>query len=398
MKTKEKKSSRTIGIFNDSFPPIMDGVALTVENYAFWLKKNSLPVCVVTPKISEYLDDKSYPIYRYNSLPIPGRKPYRFGIPDFDFTFKSELNKIPFGLVHAHCPFSSGLLARRIARNQKVPFVATFHSKYRDDFERSFHYKCIANIMVKKIVQFYESADEVWIPQASVEDTIREYGYKGKIQVVDNGNDFSSLKSVEPIKIESRSALKIAEQETVFLFVGQHIWEKNTRMIIESLALINDLAFRMYFVGTGYAKDDLKQLADEFGLSAKVHFVGTLTERDELKKYYAAADLFLFPSIYDNAPLVVREAAALETPTIFINGSSSAEKIVDNFNGFLTENSTESFANKLRELINSPEKIRIAGLNASKTIARSWKNVTEEVIDRYEYLMTQNGISIHTRY
>ena len=245
--------------------------------------------------------------------------------------------------------------------------------------------------MVKRIVQFYESADEVWIPQASVEETIREYGYKGKVEVVDNGNDFSGNKAVEPLKIQSRHELKIADNETVFLFVGQHIWEKNPRLIIQSLALIKELNFRMYFIGTGYAVDDLKQLVQELGLSAKVHFVGTLTERDELKKYYAAADLFLFPSIYDNAPLVVREAAALQTPTIFVAGSSSAEKIVDNFNGFLTENSTESFADKLHELINSPDKIRMAGQNASKTIARSWKSVTEEVIDRYENLMLRSS-------
>jgi len=392
METIDNQHKRTIGIFNDSFPPIMDGVSLTVENYAYWLDKNKLPVCVVTPKSTDYSDNESYPIYRYNSLPIPGRKPYRFGFPEFDCTFKSKLSKIPFALVHAHCPFSSGILARRIARNQKVPFVATFHSKYRDDFERSVHSKCIAKLMVKNIIKFYESADEVWIPQASVEETIREYGYKGKIEVVDNGNDFSGTKSVKPLKLKARKELKIANHETVFLFVGQHIWEKNPRLIIESLALVNDLPFRMYFIGTGYAADDLKQLVQDLELTTKVHFVGLLTERDELKKYYAAADLFLFPSIYDNAPLVVREAAALQTPTIFIDGSSSAEKIIDNFNGFLTGNLPELFANKLRELIASPDKIRMAGLNASKTIARSWESVTDEVIDRYEKLILRFSI------
>jgi glycosyltransferase involved in cell wall biosynthesis len=163
-------------------------------------------------------------------------------------------------------------------------------------------------------------------------------------------------------------------------------------LIIESLALVNDLPFTMYFVGTGYAMPDLKELVNELGLSSKVHFVGTLTERDELKKYYAAADLFLFPSIYDNAPLVVREAAALQTPTIFIKGSSSAEKIIDNYNGFLTGNSSESFSQKLRELIVAPDKLRLAGVNASKTIARSWKSVTDEVIDRYDKLMLRYSV------
>ena len=97
--------------------------------------------------------------------------------------------------------------------------------------------------------------------------------------------------------------------------------------------------------------------------------------------------MFLFPSIYDNAPLVVREAGALHTPSVLVYGSSSAENITDNYNGFLTKDSVESFSSKLRELIHSPEKIKQVGLNASQTIARSWESVTDEVLDRYKILM-----------
>jgi 1,2-diacylglycerol 3-alpha-glucosyltransferase len=61
--------------------------------------------------------------------------------------------------------------------------------------------------------------------------------------------------------------------------------------------------------------------------------------------------------------------------------------VTDNLNGFLIENTTESFAAKLRELIDSPDRIHTAGENASRTIARSWESVTEEVLDRYKKLM-----------
>ena len=378
---------KTIGIFNDSFPPIMDGVSLTTQNYAHWLQKKNQPVCVITPKSPNYSDNEPYPIYRYTSVPILGRKPYRIGLPKIDSSFKTKIEHISFGLVHAHCPFSSGRLALSIARKQKIPFVATFHSKYRDDFEHSVYNKFIARQMTNEIIRFFEKADEVWIPQASVEETIREYGFKGKVEIVDNGNDFATNIAIEPIKKAARKELKIPENELMFLFIGQHIWEKNIRLIVESLAQIKDLPFKMFFIGTGYARTDLKELADKLGLSPKVKFMGIITERERIKKYYAAADLFLFPSIYDNAPLVIREAAALQTPSILINGSSSAENITDNFNGFLIENSTDSFAAKLRELINSPEKIHIAGLNASQSIARSWESVTDEVLDRYKKLM-----------
>ena len=378
---------KTIGIFNDSFPPIMDGVSLATQNYAYWLHQKNQPVCVITPKSPNYSDNEPYPIYRYTSIPIIGRKPYRIGLPTIDHTFKTEIENISFGLVHAHCPFSSGRLALSIARKQKIPFVATFHSKYRDDFEHSIHNKYIAKQMTNEIIRFFEKADEVWIPQASVEETIREYGFKGKVEFVDNGNDFETDQPIDPIKKAARQELNISETEMVFLFVGQHIWEKNTRLIIESLAQINDLPFKMFFIGIGYAASELKQLAEESGLSDKVEFVGMITDRDRIKQYFAAADLFLFPSIYDNAPLVIREAGAMHTPSILVQGSSSAENVIDNFNGFLIGNSVESFSAKLRELIAKPESIREAGLNASKSIARSWESVTEEVLDRYNKLM-----------
>jgi Glycosyltransferase len=382
---------KTIGVFNDSFPPIMDGVSLATKNYAYWLHQKGQPVCVITPKSPNYVDNEPYPIYRYASVPILGRKPYRIGLPEIDHQFKSVIDNVDFGLVHAHCPFSSGNLALTIAKKQKVPLVATFHSKYRDDFEHSVSSRFLVRQMTKRVIRFFEKADEVWIPQASVEETIREYGYKGKVEVVDNGNDFATNEPVDPIRKAVRNELGIADNEFMFLFVGQHIWEKNTRMIVEALAEIKQLPFKMFFVGTGYAAADLKELVDRLDLSSKVKFVGVITKREEIKGFYAAADLFLFPSIYDNAPLVIREAGAMHTPSILIKNSSSAENIIDNFNGFLIENSYESFAAKLRELIDVPDKIEIAGLNASQTIARSWESVAEEVLDRYKRLIQRKS-------
>jgi 1,2-diacylglycerol 3-alpha-glucosyltransferase len=377
---------KTVGIFNDSFPPIMDGVALTAKNYAFWLHKKQQAVCVITPNIPDYKDIETFPVYRYSSIPIFGRKPYRLGVPEIDYSLKNIINKIQFGLVHAHCPFSSGITALRIARKQRVPLIATFHSKYRDDFEQSVHCKFITRLMVKKIIRFYEKADEVWIPQASVEETLREYGYKGKVEVVGNGNDFNLLWSVAPLKRQALIDLKVLNNEIVFLFVGQLVWEKNIRMIVESLAMLKDIPFRMFFVGTGYAADEIKQLVTEAGLSSKVEFPGLISDRETLKKYYAAADLFLFPSMYDTWAIVIHEAAAMQTPSVLANLSTISTSITDNVDGFLSDNNANAFAMRLRQLIADPELIRKTGLRASRSISRSWESVTDEVLDRYRHL------------
>ncbi len=380
-----------VGLFNDCFPPIMDGVSLTTQNYAHWLHKKMGNVCVVTPKSPCAKDDADYPVFRYSSLPIPMRKPYRLGFPRVDWPFHEKISKLSFELVHAHCPFSSGNLAMRIAREQKVPIVATFHSKYRADFERAIPSKVIVDLLLRNIIRFYEMADEVWIPQPAVEETLREYGYKGRIEVVDNGNDFSVDRDVDVFRSASRRHLNITSEEFVLLFVGQHIWEKNLDFLLAALVQLRDVPFRMYFIGTGYAEMEIRRRAEQLNLMDKVCFVGVLTDRQELERYYGAADLFLFPSLYDNAPLVVREAAALSTPSVLIKGSTCAEIVEDGYNGFLSDYSLDAFSGKIRQLMCAHNEVRVVGKNALQTIARSWEDVAEEVLDRYMKLIKRKA-------
>ena len=135
----------------------------------------------------------------------------------------------------------------------------------------------------------------------------------------------------------------------------------------------------------------MKQKAEHLLLTEKVTFVGSITDRELLKKYYAAADLFLFPSLYDNAPLVVREAAALHTPSVMIEHSTAAEIITDSSNGFLTPATVDAYAGRIAELMKQPQLISSAGDVAAQTIARSWEDVAEEVYDRYTNLMKRKN-------
>ena len=114
-----------------------------------------------------------------------------------------------------------------------------------------------------------------------------------------------------------------------------------------------------------------------------------ILDRELLKRYYAAADLFLFPSLYDNAPLVVREAAAMHTPSLLLKDSTAAEIITDGYNGFLCAHTREAFAKRIRSLLDDPETRARVGRNAANTIARSWESVADEVIDRYSQLIAR---------
>lgn len=380
-----------VGLFNESFPPVMDGVAVCVQNYAYWLQQKVGGVSVITPnKMGANYGQYPYEVLDYLSVPVPFRHPYVTGIAQIDPLFRAKLARRKFKIVHAHSPFSSGLMAAQVAKSQNIPLVATFHSKFKDDFKKVVPSDMLVDQAIKIVMEFFDRADEVWVPQASVEEVIREYGYKGHVEVVDNGSDLVA-DYPESYFEDSRRVLGIAPDEFVFLFVGQHIWQKNTRFIIEGLERIKDLPFRMFFVGTGYAADEMKQLVHDKGLDSKVTFTGMLTERDQITRYYAAADLFLFPSLYDNAPLVVREAAALHTPAVMIEGSTAATILRDGENGFLVQDSLDDFEARLRALYADRPQVRRVGAAASRSIVRSWEDVVDEVLDRYNHIIARKS-------
>ncbi|MBQ7996900.1 MAG: glycosyltransferase [Paludibacteraceae bacterium] len=375
------------GIFNDNFPPILDGVALTTQNYAYWLHEKGHEVSVITPYApgaEAVLKEVQYPVYRFPSLPIPFRHPYRYGVPFLSPSFMRQFRQMPFELVHAHCPFTTGDLAYSAAQRQGIPLVATFHSKYRQDFEHNVKSKVVVDWMVHHIVRFFEKADEVWIPLPAVEETLREYGYKGHVEVVENGNDFyTPAAKVENMRAEMREELGLLPDETMLLFVGQHIWEKNIGLILDALALIKDKPFHLFMVGTGYAVREIRHKIKELGLSPRVTLLGNIHDRDRLKRIYAAADLFIFPSLYDTCGLVVREAAAMHTPSLMLAGSTAASAVQDGVDGFLSPAGKEEYARCIVSLMEQPEVIAKVGTKASKTISRSWENVMDEVVLRY---------------
>ncbi len=388
------KGKNLYGIFNDSFPPILDGVTLTVENYVHWLAEKGRTPCVVTPW-NPVQGEFPYEVMRFFSLPIRSRYPYRYGYPKLDPYIWKNLRQADFKLVHAHCPFSSGRLGVYVKKKNGVPLIGTFHSKYRDDLKHSFKYvPWMVPIIMKRILDFFNSCDEVWIPQAEVEPTVREYGYKGPVTVVENGNDFASIIKgpVDEYKKASKRKLGFPEDELALLFVGQHIWEKGLDTVVETLKLLKErgVKFRMNFIGTGYAAKEIEQRISDYGLSDRVKLNGVIQERDRLSDYYAASDLFLFPSFYDNAPLVVREAAAMGVPSILLTGSTAAEVITNEKNGFLTEKSPKEFADLVEHLSNDRDELSKVAAGARETLVRSWENVVEEVIDRYDSLIARS--------
>lgn len=383
------------GQFSDSYLPIMDGVAMTIRNYLFELNRILGPTFAVAPAVPGYSDSLTGPqTYRFFSLPLVGRPPYRIGIPQVDVSLQRTLRARSFDLLHAHSPFFAGRFALKLARQRGIPIVATFHSKYRDKLENlmpssSFVDRVLVDPLAQRIADFYASVDQVWIPTEGAVETLREYGYRGAVQIVRHGIDFDLPRDRTGLRRRGEIFLGLEPRDFLFLYVGDHAWEKNLEFLLQSLSLLNarGYRFKMVFVGEGYAAKSLRLMASRLSLNGLTDFIGVVRDRQILSACYARADCFLFPSLYDTCGLVVREAAAFGVPSVVIDSSDAAELLVDGNNGFVTDHSVQGYAEKLGMLLEHPELLRRAGSGARSTLCTSWRDVVQEVKERYLSLL-----------
>lgn len=378
--------------FSESFPPIMDGVGNVTRNYAYWIKKKYGRSYVVAPEYPGYVDEEIFPVLRYPSLPLVLRKPYRFGVSAHNPKLWKKLENLEVDLVHAQSPFSSGNIALQYARQQKIPLVATFHSKFYDDFKEVTRSDAISWIMTHLVVDFFNYADAVWAVNQSTKETLISYGYRGPVDVVQNGADFSIPDDPEAIKAAVDEKYKLPKDGAILLFVGQMIRQKNIETIIRAIKILNEkkLPFCLLLVGEGKSQEFFGELVRELRLNERIKFLGKILDRELLKGIYGRADLFIFPSLYDNAPVVTREAAAMETPSVMVRGSNASEGIRDGENGFLCDNNPESLAAAIERALANPEKLKHIGAEARKTVFRSWESVIDnDVIPRYRQIIRE---------
>lgn len=369
--------------FTDSFYPIMDGVGNVVFQYAMNLGQKGHECYVVAPQTDTgWRGGWPFEVVDYIGVPLLYMKSYTAGAPLLDSHCVKRLGMINADIVHVHSPFVAGQAALSYAKKHDVPVVGTFHSKYYDDFLQITGVELLAEVGTKYVVDFYNKCDEVWAVSASSADTLRAYGYQGDVRVMTNGTD---VRPLPPGAIkEAEERFEIGDRP-VLLFVGQMNWKKNLRLILEAAAQV-DGEYLLILAGQGPHEKEIRLLAEQLGISSRVRFTGHLTDRDLLDGLYARASLFLFPSVYDNAPMVVREAAAMGTPSVVVRGSSAAEAIHDGVNGFLCDDTSADLARVIRTALSAPERLAAVGEQARETIPIPWSLLLDQVVERYAAL------------
>ena len=376
-----------IGQFTDTFLPVVDGVGRVALAYSETLCKMGHHVTVVTPMYDTgYRGGYPFELVDYQASGVPGLKQYKAGEAPWDPHYRKRMRMIPLDIVHAHSPFTAGSEALRIAALRKLPLVATFHSKYYDDFLKVTKSETLAKAGVKFVVDFFERCDEVWAVGQNPADVLREYGYTGQVQVMPNG---VTLRKAEPGAVEEVNRRWGLKKDPLILFVGQMDWKKNILTILEACAEMKaqNQKFHLILAGQGPDMREIERKISELNLKDRTNLAGHITDMRLLDGLYSRASLFAFPSLYDAAPMVVREAAVMGTPAVMVRGSTAAEIIRDGENGYLCENSPVDLARVMKAALSDPKTLEQVGGNARETIPVPWERTMEKAVERYTRLV-----------
>ncbi|MEA5049354.1 MAG: glycosyltransferase [Eubacteriales bacterium] len=376
-----------IGQFSDSFLPVVDGVGRVVYQYAAALTRRGEECYVIAPMADTgYRGGYPFELVDFISMELPRQRQYSTGIPSLDTHYDARMRNIQLDIIHAHSPFIAGLEAQRLARRRGIPIIGMFHSRYYDDFYQLTRAEMLANLAVATIVNFYQRCDEVWTVSQSSAETLRDYGYIGDIIVMPNGTPDAEPDAAHAALAKAHYQLP---DTPILFYCGQMNWKKNILRVLESCACYQKggKPFTLVLAGQGPDAKAIRSKVDELGLSKCTVFTGHVTDETLLYGLYETADLFVFPSLYDTSGMVVREAAAMATPSVVVRGCATAEPIIDRENGFLCEDTTESLCKIIDMALSDREMTKRIGQAARRTIYLSWDDIAASTIARYEALI-----------
>ena len=381
----------TIGIFEDSFYPMTDGVISVIDNYAKRLAKKANVIMFVPGYKEKYDDSKfNYKVVRCKSIKTP-LYVYPLPLPAFDKKFKKELDSYNLDIVHIHSPFMMGKAGLRYAKKHNIPVVGTMHSQFEQDFKRAFKSDFIAKKLNKSlIIKTFEQCDECWAVNKEVGRIFHEdYGYSKVPRTMDNATEMLPVKNKEEAikEIKDKHGIK---DEKVFLFVGRLNKLKNIFFIADALEELEDkINYKMIFVGDGPDEKEFKERINSSSIKDRVIFTGKITDRETLAKYFATADLFLFPSLYDASSIVQIEAASQGTPGLFLKEAATAATVTDNVTGYLSDNSKEAYANKIIEIFSDIDKHNQICKNVYQDLYVNWDDKIDEVFELYKKIIKE---------
>ena len=361
-----------VATFTDTYLPTVNGVTYTVRTWRDRWRGRGGRMDVVYPESDHDPGPGEYPV---RSLPFPFYDGYRLGMPQIPSSVRDA------DVVHAHTPFSLGIAGERLARKMEVPLVASFHTP-TGEYAEYVAFSGVIESAVRSSAEQYERwyldrAATVVAPSERAAAYIRGLGVDVTVTVLSNGVDTDFFAPPEGSEFRARHDLP---DGPLVGYTGRHGHEK---CLGDILAACEGLDVTVVFGGDGPAREVLEAAADTSDLD--VRFLGFL-DREELPAFYAALDVFAFPSPVETQGLVALEANCCGTPVAGVDAGALSDTVVDGETGYSYDRGDiDGFRRAIERVLDERIPLRERCLDRRESV--SVDHAVDQLADVYERVL-----------
>jgi len=314
-----------IALVTETWPPEMNGVAMTVSRLVEGLRQRGHDVQVVRPRqksdAGQTSSDALVP-----GLPLPGYSGLQFGLPANRQLRKLWQGKRP-DVVHAVTEGPLGWSALWQAHALKLPVTSSYHTHF-DGYSKHYNAGLIGPLVSGFLQRFHRRTLSTMAPTQVLVDSLTRARVPGA-RVLGRGVDTVLF---DPARRSAalRAQWGASDDSLVITNVGRLAAEKNLKLAARAFEAIREQHpdARMVWVGDGPSRAALERRHG-------VHVFSGAKRGEELAAHYASADIFLFPSLTETYGNVVPEAMASGLGVVAYKDAAAAELIHDGEQGLV---------------------------------------------------------------
>lgn len=355
-----------VGIFTESYPPLVNGVSTSILMLEHALTKLGHEVFIITVSDNkkDYVLENNGHILRLPSVNLANCYDYKM-TSVYPIKAVNMIKKMNLDVIHSNVEFTVGIFARVVSEQLSIPLVHTYHTNWEDYTHYITKNKKILDDICKKLLKylvvFFEdkTVTELIVPSNKIYNLFKDkYKFTKNIHIIQTGIETSKFykenfnqKDINSLK----KKLGIKKKDFVVMTVSRLAKEKSVDRIINNhKELVKKYSnMKLLIVGDGPDIDKLKDEAKSLGVSDSVIFTGKVPLND-IPIYYQLGNVFVTASKSETQGLTVVEAISSSLPVVAVKDDSFVNSVIEDFNGFVFTDD-EKYINSISKLYEDKE-------------------------------------------
>lgn len=362
----------------ETYPPEVNGVALTVERTVRHLREAGHRLTLVRPRQPGESPRDDADEWRTAGAPIPMYADLRVGWATAgQFMRRFARGRRP-DLVHVATEGALGRAAVAAARRMGVPLTGDFRTNFHW-YSRYYRLGWLEGVVWRYLRNFHNRCDATFVPTAAIAQGLAAEGLQ-RLEVVGRGVDAARFSPAHRSAELRRSWGVTDDRQRVLIHVGRLAAEKNVALALAAYDELHrhDPALRLVVVGDGPQRSTLQRLHPD------VVFAG-MQRGEALATHYASGDVFLFPSLSETFGNVTLEAMASGLAVVAFAQGVAAEAIRDGIDGYAAPVGDRfGFVDRIRRALVAPTLAPLRERAREVAQRRSWPSVLGDFAARLE--------------